>query len=99
MFLKKWTGKLRIKVLSLPATAKVVIGVAKIEELIASKGIYPLKNQANTFFIDNTGAALNHQYNHIASIKQGDQIFVMVKKANIKIMVNGDMCCYHLNNK
>ena len=99
MTLDNWTGKLKIKLVSLPANSKFTLGVAKLEDIVKAKGIYPLKEQTKIFFIDTSGATQNHQYNHIVSIKNGDQMFAVVKKANLKIIANGDQCCYHLNQK
>ena len=68
MTLDNWTGKLKIKLVSLPANSKFTLGVAKLEDIVKAKGIYPLKEQAKIFFIDTSGATQNHQYNHIISM-------------------------------
>lgn len=53
----------------------------------------------DVFYLDSTGKSQKQEYNYITGLKVGDVITAVVKKKNLKISANGNMCVYHLYSK
>lgn len=54
-YLKNWVGKLQIKVINLPPTSELTIGVANEKDLINSKNRFTFKNANSSFYLNSKG--------------------------------------------
>ena len=67
--------------------------------MIQCKYQFTFKNADSSFYLNSKGETHGNSYNHITSIKSGDQILVMIKKNKLKISLKGIMCNFDLKDK
>lgn len=93
-------GKIRIKIINLPATSVLTIGVARLQDIKNSSHEYPLKDNSKTLFLNSKGETKGQNYNYITCFKANSEMDVLIKKNHFKVnFTKSQQCDFILYNK